>query len=130
MKKFTLLFLSMFCMLGAAVAQDIDDEAFALQYTSPKNGASVFSVNYIQLVFNKDVTVTLPEGGIEVKNTETGEGLKLTRVYEDPYMEKKMVSLFLISAIGLSNSMPIIRPMPRTSMMPYWPFRRLSLSMR
>ena len=93
MKKFTLLFLSMFCMLGAAVAQDIDDEAFALQYTSPKNGASVFSVNYIQLVFNKDVTVTLPEGGIEVKNTETGEGLKLTRVYEDPYMEKKMVML-------------------------------------
>ena len=93
MKKFTLLFLSMFCMLGAAVAQDIDDEAFALQYTSPQNGASVFSVNYIQLVFNKDVTVTLPEGGIEVKNTETGEGLKLTRVYEDPYMEKNMVML-------------------------------------
>lgn len=93
MKKFTLLFLSMFCMLGAAVAQDIDDEAFALQYTSPQNGASVFSVNYIQLVFNKDVTVTLPEGGIEVKNTETGEGLKLTRVYEDPSMEKNMVML-------------------------------------
>ena len=93
MKKFTLLFLSMFCMLGAAVAQDKEDEAFALQYTSPKNGASVFSVNYIQLVFNKDVTVTLPEGGIEVKNTETGEGLKLTRVYEDPYMSKNMVML-------------------------------------
>lgn len=93
MKKFTLLFLSMFCMLGAAVAQDKDDEAFALQYTSPKNGASVFSVNFIQLGFNKDVTVTLPEGGIEVKNTETGEGLKLTRVYEDPYMSKNMVML-------------------------------------
>ena len=93
MKRFTLLFLSMFCMLGAAVAQDIDDEAFALQYTSPQNGASVFSVNYIQLVFNKDVTVALPEGGIEVKNTETGEGLKLTRVYEDPYMSKNMVML-------------------------------------
>ena len=93
MKRFTLLFLSMFCMLGAAVAQDKDDEAFALQYTSPQNGASVFSVNYIQLGFNKDVTVTLPEGGIEVKNTETGEGLKLTRVYEDPYMSKNMVML-------------------------------------
>lgn len=93
MKRFTLLFLSMFCMLGAAVAQDKDDEAFALQYTSPQNGASVFSVNYIQLGFNKDVTVALPEGGIEVKNTETGEGLKLTRVYEDPYMSKNMVML-------------------------------------
>ena len=93
MKKFTLLFLSMFCMLGAAVAQDNGDEAFALQYTSPQNGASVFSVNYIQLGFNKNVTVALPEGGIEVKNTETGEGLKLTRVYEDPYMEKNMVML-------------------------------------
>ncbi len=93
MKKITLLFLSMFCMLGAAVAQDIDDEAFALQYTSPQNGESVFSVNYIRLEFNKDVTVALPEGGIEVKNTETGEGLKLTRVYEDPYMSKNMVML-------------------------------------
>ena len=93
MKKFTLLFLSLFCMLGTAVAQDNGDEAFALQYTSPKNGASVFSVNYIQLGFNKNVTVALPEGGIEVKNTETGEGLKLTRVYEDPYMEKNMVML-------------------------------------
>ena len=93
MKRFTLLFLSMFCMLGAAVAQDNGDEAFALQYTSPQNGASVFSVNYIQLGFNKNVTVALPEGGIEVKNTETGEGLKLTRVYEDPYMEKNMVML-------------------------------------
>ena len=103
MKKFTLLFLSMFCMLGAAVAQDNGDgkdegkddgnAAFALQYSTPANGENVFSVNYIQLGFNKDVTVALPEGGIEVKNTETGEGLKLTRVYEDPYMSKNMVML-------------------------------------
>ena len=88
MKKFTLFLLSMFCVLGTAMAQDNEEDAFALLYTSPENGASVFSVNYIQLGFNKDVTVALPEGGIEVKNNETGEGVKLTRVYEDPYMSK------------------------------------------
>ena len=93
MKKFTLFLLSMFCMLGTALAQDNDDEAFALQYTSPNDGATIFSVNFIQLGFNKDVTVALPEGGIEVKNNETGEGIKLTRVYEDPYMSKNMVML-------------------------------------
>lgn len=83
----------MFCVLGTAMAQDKEEDAFALLYTSPGNGASVFSVNYIQLGFNKDVTVALPEGGIEVKNNETGEGVKLTRVYEDPYMSKSMVML-------------------------------------
>ena len=93
MKKFTLFLLSMFCVLGTAMAQDKEEDAFALLYTSPGNGASVFSVNYIQLGFNKDVTVALPEGGIEVKNNETGEGVKLTRVYEDPYMSKSMVML-------------------------------------
>ena len=93
MKKFTLFLLSMFCVLGTAMAQDNEEDAFALLYTSPENGASVFSVNYILLGFNKDVTVALPEGGIEVKNNETGEGVKLTRVYEDPYMSKSMVML-------------------------------------
>ena len=93
MKKFTLFLLSMFCVLGTAMAQDKEEDAFALVYTSPENGASVFSVNYIQLGFNKNVTVALPEGGIEVKNNETGEGVKLTRVYEDPYMSKSMVML-------------------------------------
>ena len=93
MKKFTLFFLSVFCMLGVAMAQDNGDDAFALQYTSPKDGETTFSVTCVQLGFNKDVTVTLPEGGIEVKNTATGEGLKLTRVYENPYMEKNVVML-------------------------------------
>lgn len=93
MKKFTLFLLSMFCVLGTAMAQDKEEDAFALVYMSPENGASVFSVNYIQLGFNKNVTVALPEGGIEVKNNETGEGVKLTRVYEDPYMSKSMVML-------------------------------------
>ena len=93
MKKFTLFLLSMFCVLGTAMAQDKEEDAFALVYTSPENGASVFSVNYILLGFNKNVTVALPEGGIEVKNNETGEGVKLTRVYEDPYMSKSMVML-------------------------------------
>lgn len=94
MKKLLLLFMSMFFMLGTSVAQDKDDEAFALQYTSPNDGATIFSVYYIQLGFNKDVTVALPEGGIEVKNNETGEGIKLTRVYEDPDSKNMVMLMF------------------------------------
>ena len=58
MKKFTLLFLSMFCMLGAAVAQDNGDgkddgnAAFALEYSVPANGENVFTVYNIRLQFN------------------------------------------------------------------------------
>ena len=93
MKKLILLFMSMFLVLGTAVAQESGENALALEYVNPDGKSVNFSVNYIQLSFNKDVTVTLPEGGIEVKNNETGESLKLTRLYEDPYMDKNMVML-------------------------------------
>lgn len=93
MKKLILLFMSIFFVLGTAVAQESGENALVLEYISPDSNSVNFSVNYIQLSFNKDVTVTLPEGGIEVKNNETGESLKLTRLYEDPYMDKNVVML-------------------------------------
>ena len=101
MKKFTLLFLSMFCMLGAAVAQDNGDgkdegkddgnAAFALEYSSPANGENVFTVYNIRLQFNKDVVATLPDGGIDVKNNTTGEVVKITRLDNNEWLEKSTV---------------------------------------
>ena len=97
MKKLLLLFASMFFMLGTSVAQDKGDGkdegnvAFGLQYSNPADGGSVFSVNFIQLVFTKDITVTLPEGGIDVKNNTTGDVLKITRLNDNPYLDKNTV---------------------------------------
>lgn len=97
MKKFTLLFLSMFCMLGAAVAQDNGDgkdegnAAFALEYSIPAEGENVFTVYNIRLQFNKDVVATLPDGGIDVKNNTTGEVVKITRLDNNEWLEKSMV---------------------------------------
>ena len=97
MKKLLLLFMSMFFMLGTSVAQDKGDGkdegnvAFGLQYSNPADGGSVFSVNFIQLVFTKDITVTLPEAGIDVKNNTTGDVLKITRLNDNPYLDKNTV---------------------------------------
>ena len=101
MKKLLLLFMSMFFMLGTSVAQDKGDGkddgkdegnvAFGLQFANPADGGSVFSVNFIQLVFTKDITVTLPEGGIDVKNNTTGDVLKITRLNDNPYLDKNTV---------------------------------------
>ena len=97
MKKFTLLFLSMFCMLGVAVAQDNGDgkdegdAAFALEYSSPADGENVFTVYNIRLQFNKDVVTTLPDGGIDVKNNTTGEVVKITRLDNNEWLEKSTV---------------------------------------
>lgn len=97
MKKLLLLFASMFFMLGTSVAQDKGDGkddgnvAFGLQYSNPADGSSVFSVNFIQLVFTKDITVTLPEGGIDVKNNTTGDVIKITRLNDNPYLDKNTV---------------------------------------
>lgn len=75
MKKFTLFLLSMFCMLGTAVAQD---SAFKLESVTPSSEGTVASVDYIQLIFSKDAEVVLPEGGIAVTNEETKEVYNLT----------------------------------------------------
>ena len=90
MKKFTLFFFSLFLMMGTAIAQD---EALALVYAEPSNGKSLFSVYNIRLQFNKHVSATLPEGGIEVKNNTTGEVYKLTRIDNNEWIEKTTVVL-------------------------------------
>ena len=96
MKKFLLLLMSMFFMLGTSMAQDKDEkeEGFVLTYINPDSVKPVFSVNYIQLVFSKDVEVTLPQDGIDVKNVKTGEVIKITRLSDNEWLEKN-TAMFL-----------------------------------
>ena len=68
------------------------ESSIEIMSVNPADGASVESVSYIQLIFNEDVTVTMPEGGIEVKNTTTNE-VFATSLYENEYMDKNMVML-------------------------------------
>ena len=66
---------------------------FGIKSVNPADGASTKPFgSIIQLIFNEDVTVTMPEGGIEVKNTTTNE-VFATSLYEDEYMDKNMVML-------------------------------------
>ena len=87
MKKFTLFLISMFCMLGTVVAQD----ALTLVKAAPADGATIASVEYVQLEFSKDVEVTLPEGGIEVINQDTKDVYRLTSY--NPWTPKHVVVL-------------------------------------
>ena len=97
MKKFLLLFASMFLALGTSFAQDKGDgkdegnAALALEYSSPYDGENVFTVYNIRLKFNKDVVATLPEGGIDVKNNTTGEVVKITRIDNNEWLQKSEV---------------------------------------
>lgn len=85
MRKFTLLFLSMFLMVGTMVAQDDNATPFELVNITPEDGGMVTSVYNIRLEFSKDVTATLPENGIEVLNNDTKEVTKITRIYQDEW---------------------------------------------
>ena len=84
--------MSMFFMLGTSVAQDKEKEeenaAFALQYSTPADGEYVFTVYNIRLQFNKDIVVTIPEGGIAVTNKNTGDVVKITRLDNNEWIEK------------------------------------------
>ena len=88
MKKLLLVFMSMFFVLGTSMAQD---EAFGVKAVTPSSDKPVTRVDNVTLVFTKDITATMPEGGIEVVNTETKESIKLASIYENPYMDKNIV---------------------------------------
>lgn len=61
---------------------------FELVSVEPSADAPVTTVNFIKLVFSKEVTVTIPEGGIEVVNNDTEDVIKLTSVMENEYLDK------------------------------------------
>lgn len=91
MKKITLFFMSMFFVLGTTMAKDEESAEFALQYMTPQDGAKVTSVYNVILGFSKDVTVTLPEEGIDIVNNETKDVVKITRIYSDEWSPKNQV---------------------------------------
>ena len=91
MKKFTLFLFSMFCMLGMAAAQNEGEDPLELKSSKPANGELYLTVYNIELQFNKEVAATLPAGGIDVKNTSTGEIIKITRVDENEWIDKNTV---------------------------------------
>ena len=85
MRKFTLLFMSMFLVLGTAMAKDEEskeDKGFTLVSADPNSNTPVQIVDIIRLTFSKDITVTLPEGGIEVTNENTKESIKIASILE------------------------------------------------
>lgn len=90
MRKFTLLFMSMFLMVGTMVAQDA---AFELTSVSPSSDKPVTTAYNIRLNFTKDVVVTLPEGGISVVNNDTQESIIIDRVHTDEWTPKNVVIL-------------------------------------
>lgn len=70
MKKFTLFLMSMFLMLGTAVAQD---DAFQLTLSKPSSDKPESQVDIIQLGFSKNVTVTLPAEPITITNDKNND---------------------------------------------------------
>ena len=94
MRKFTLFFMSMFLVLGTAMAKDEEskeDKGFTLVSADPNSNTPVQIVDIIRLTFSKDITVTLPEGGIEVTNENTKESIKIASILENPYLDKNVV---------------------------------------
>lgn len=64
MRKFTLFLMSMFLVLGTAMAQDSD---FHLVSVKPDSKTPVSRVDYIQLEFSKNIAITLPQETIMIK---------------------------------------------------------------
>lgn len=77
-KKITLFFMSLFCLLGTAMAKD-EAKDFNSPEVYPSSDKLETIVYNIRLRFAKEITVTMPEGGFEVVNDETQEVIKVTR---------------------------------------------------
>lgn len=82
MKKLLLSFMAMFLVFGTAMADDKkedDVQAFTSPEVYPNSEELETTVYNISMKFSKDITVTLPEGGIDVVNNNTKEVVKITR---------------------------------------------------
>lgn len=77
MKKFTLFLMSMFLMLGTAVAQD---DAFQLTFSNPSSDKPVSQVDFLRLTFSKDVVVTLPTDPITITNDKNSDVFEISNI--------------------------------------------------
>ena len=78
MRKFTFLFLSLFFGALAAFSQEATD--FNSPSVTPSADKAEMCVYNIRLSFSKNITVTMPDGGIDVINTVTNEIVKIANV--------------------------------------------------
>lgn len=84
MRKFTLLLMFMFFVLGTSVANSQETSDFNLTQVYPSSSKVETIVYNIRMTFPKNITVTLPEAGIDVVNTATQDVIKITdcQVYD------------------------------------------------
>ena len=94
MRKFTLLFMSMFLVLGTATAKDEEKTEFVLQYSNPQNGGFVSTAYNISMTFSKDITIEQSEISVDVVNTNTNEVVKITNCKIDEWNSKSAVFSF------------------------------------
>ncbi len=89
------------CRLSVCVEEEVPN-SLELLYVLPYDSASVKTIDRIQFIFAKEVIVSMPEGGIEVENTMTGE-IFATSLYEDEWQDdKNMVQLQFESGVSLT----------------------------
>ena len=86
--------MSLFLAFGTAMAQNEENAEFALIYMEPANGAMKNQLSSIYMVFSKDITIALPEGGIDAVNTGNQEVVKITKFYEDKEATEHREAIF------------------------------------
>lgn len=94
MKKITLFFMSLFLVFGTAMAKDEDKAGFALQNSTPQDGAKVSIVYNLRMSFSKDITISQSEINIDVVNSKTNEVVKVTSCVVDSWDPKTAVFYF------------------------------------
>ena len=94
MKKITLFFMSLFLVFGTAMAKDEDKAGFALQNSTPQDGAKVSIVYNLRMSFSKDITISQSEINVDVVNSKTNEVVKVTSCVVDSWDPKTAVFSF------------------------------------
>ncbi|MBR5335231.1 MAG: hypothetical protein IKV23_03050 [Bacteroidaceae bacterium] len=98
MKKITLLLMSMFLLLGTAIAQDNTGD-FYLVSVKPDSKTPVSRVDYIQLEFSKNVAIALPQENIVIK--EQNSDIEY-RIYDA--MALDAYAIFYIEKVSADNA--------------------------
>lgn len=101
MKKITLLFMSLFLVLGTIWAKDEEtkeDKGFTLVSVQPSSDKPVQTVDYINLGFSKNIIVTLPEENILIKSDDGKEVFEIVNA-----MAADANVMFLLQKVVVSN---------------------------
>lgn len=86
--------MSLFLVFGTAMAKDEDKAGFALQNSTPQDGAKVSIVYNLRMSFSKDITISQSEINVDVVNSKTNEVVKVTSCVVDSWDPKTAVFSF------------------------------------